>query len=331
MKKKILKNNKELVIYQTKSGAIELRGDFSHETLWATQAQIANVFGVDTRTVNEHIKNILKTNELEESATIRNFRIVQIEGNRQVERDIYHYNLDMVISIGYRVNSKTATLFRQWATKTLKEHLVKGYTINKKVLLKNHEQFLKTVSEIQLLLPTHTILDPKAMIDLVKEFSITWSNLDAYDKDLLFGKGVTKKKIKVKSEEILKEINELKLELLKKGQATDIFAQERVRGSIEGIIGNVMQSFGGADLYPSLEEKAAHLLYFIVKNHPYIDGNKRSGAFVFIRFLRKNGIKGAQNINPAGLVAITLLIAESDPKHKDKLTALVVELLRIGK
>ncbi|MCC6323438.1 virulence protein RhuM/Fic/DOC family protein [Candidatus Nomurabacteria bacterium] len=330
MKNKNIKN-KELVIFQTKSGAIELRGDFTHETLWATQAQIAEVFGIERSVITKHIRNIYKENELEQKATSAKIAQVQTEGNRKVERIVEFYNLDVILSVGYRVNSKTATLFRQWATKTLHDHIVKGYTINKKVVLKNYENFLKTVADIQLLLPTHTILNPKTILDLVKEYSITWSKLDAYDKDSLFAKGVNKKKIKITAVEVLKAIEQLKIQLIKKGEATDIFAQDRSKGSIEGIIGNVMQSFGGNDVYSTLEEKAAHLLYFMVKNHPYIDGNKRSGAFVFIWFLRKSGIKGARNINPSGLTAITLLIAESDPKQKDKMTALVVELLRIGR
>lgn len=330
MKKKLIKN-KELVIYQAKSGAIELRGDFSSETIWATQAQIAEVFDIERSVITKHIKNIYKEGELIEKATCAKIAQVQVEGKRTVERRIEHYNLDAIISVGYRVNSKQATQFRIWATKTLKDHLVKGYTINKKVILKNYDNFLKTVSDIQALLPTHTILDPKAILDLVKEYSTTWTKLDAYDKDNLFAQGVTKKKIKITGREVMDAILELKSELIKKKEATEIFAQDRNKDSIEGIIGNVMQSFGGADVYPTLEEKAAHLLYFMVKNHPFIDGNKRSGAFTFIWFLRKSGIKGAQNINPSGLTAITLLIAESNPTHKDKMIALVVELLRIGK
>ncbi len=330
MKKKLIKN-KELVIYQAKSGAIELRGDFNAETIWATQAQIAEVFDIERSVITKHIKNIYKEGELIEKATCAKIAQVQVEGKRTVERRIEHYNLDAIISVGYRVNSKQATQFRIWATKTLKDHLVKGYTINKKVILKNYDNFLKTVSDIQALLPTHTVLDPKAILDLVKEYSTTWTKLDAYDKDNLFAQGVTKKKIKITGREVMDAILELKSELIKKKEATEIFAQDRGTSSVEGIIGNVMQSFGGADVYPTLEEKAAHLLYFMVKNHPFIDGNKRSGAFTFIWFLRKSGIKGAHNINPSGLTAITLLIAESNPTHKDKMIALVVELLRIGK
>ena len=187
--------NKNLVIYQAKNGAIDLRGDFGKETIWATQAQIADAFEVDTRTVNEHIQNIIKTKELGGLATVRNFRIVQIEGIRQVERDVKHYNLDMILSVGYRVNSKRATLFRQWATKTLREHITKGFTINRKQVAKNYDAFLKSVADIQGLLPGHVALDPKAILDLVKEFSSTWVSLDAYDKEILTPIGTTKKEI----------------------------------------------------------------------------------------------------------------------------------------
>ena len=320
--------NSGAVIYQAKSGALELKGDFTHETVWATQAQIALAFDVDIRTINEHIKNIYKTSELGEGSTLRKFRIVQNEGMREVEREVNHYNLDMIISVGYRVNSFNATRFRQWATKTLREHLTKGYTFNKKVILKNYDQFLKNVSEIQALLPVHISLDPNSILDLVKEYSTTWSKLDEYDKDELVKEGVTKKKIKITSRELFDAIGTFKTELVRKNEATEIFAQERVHGNLEGILGNTLQSFGGTDVYLTLEEKAAHLLYFMVKNHPFVDGNKRSGAFTFIWFLKKSGVRGAKNINPSGLTAITLLIAESDPKHSHRVIALVVELLK---
>lgn len=325
------RDKNELVIYQAKNGAIELRGDFSRETIWATQAQIAVAFSVSIPTINEHLKNIYKTKELRKSATIRNFRIVQKEGKREIEREVNHYNLDTILSVGYRVNSKTATEFRKWATKTLREHITKGYTLNKKVILKNYEQFLRNVSDIQALLPTHVVLDPKTILDLVKEYSVTWAKLDAYDKDTLVKAGATKKNIKIAGGELKEAIHQFKGELIKKDEATDIFAAEREAGSIEGIVGNVMQSFGGSEVYPTLEEKAAHMLYFVIKNHPFVDGNKRSGAFAFIWFLRRSGVRGARNINPAGLTALTLLIAESDPQHKDKLVALVVELLSVNK
>ncbi len=322
-----MKKEKNVVIYQAKSGAIELRGDFSHETIWASQLQIAQAFAVDVRTINEHIKNIYKTKELIAKPTIRNFRIVQKEGKREISREIKHYNLDLILSVGYRVNSKKATAFRQWATKTLREHITKGYTINPKRVAQNYDAFMRSVSDIQHLLPEHIKIDPKEILELIKEFANTWVSLDAYDKETLKVRGISKKNIALTGQELLTAIGNLKSELMKKGEATDMFASEREEGSIQGIVGNVMQSFSGKNVYPTAEEKAAHLLYFMVKNHPFTDGNKRSGAFAFVWFLRKTNIKGMRNITPAALTVLTLLIAESDPKKKEQMIALVTQLL----
>lgn len=316
------------VVYQTKSGGLALRGDVTHETIWATLDQIADIFGRDKSVISRHIKNVFVDEELILSSVVAKNATTAADGKvYQVE----YYNLDVILSVGYRVNSKTATEFRKWATKTLRDHVIKGYSINKKVILKNYDQFLKTIADIQALLPSTLTVDPKTVLDLVKEYSTTWARLDAYDRDALQKTGATKKKIKLAGIDLLNAIQTLKTELIEKNEATDIFAQERFSGGVEGIVGNVMQGFGGVDVYQTLEEKAAHLLYFMVKNHPFTDGNKRSGAFAFIWFLRTHGVRGAQNINSSGLTAITLLIAESDPKHKDKMTALVVELLRLQK
>lgn len=321
------KNNK-VVIYQAKNGAIELRGDLGRETIWAMQADIAKIFEVERSVITKHIKNIFRDKELNEKSVCANFAHTADDGKIY---KVQFYNLDAIISIGYRVNSKTATEFRKWSIKVLREHITKGYTLNKKVIFKNYDQFLKNIAGIQALLPMHAILNPMMILDLVKEYSITWTKLDAYDRDALVKTGTTKKNIKLAGGELLQAIFELKNELVKKIEATDIFATEREVGNIKGIVGNIMQTFGGKDVYETLEEKAAHLLYFMVKNHPFIDGNKRSGAFAFVWFLRKSGVKSAYNINPAGLTAITLLIAESDPKNKEKMVALVVELLRVNK
>ncbi len=328
-KKSVVKKDlKQVLIYQAKNGAIELRGDSVHETLWATLDQIAAVFGRDKSVISRHLTNIYKEGELDERATVAKNATVQIEGNRKVERIIEYYSLDAIISVGYRVNSKTATQFRQWATKTLREHITKGYTINRKQVVKNHAAFLKAVADVQALLPEHVALDPKAILELVKEFSSTWMSLDAYDKGVLTPVGTSKKTIKLTGVELTDAIANLRTELLKKGEATDIFAQERATGNIEGIVGNVMQSLGGASVYPTIEEKAAHLLYFMVKNHPFVDGNKRSGAFAFIWFLRKARSKTVRNINPGALTALTLLIAESNPDKKSQMTALITQILK---
>lgn len=323
MRKKQPKKN--VVIYQAKNGAIELRGDSARETLWATLDQIAHVFGRDKSVISRHINNIFRERELDKNAVVAKNATTARDGKTYL---VEYYNLDAIISVGYRVNSKTATEFRKWATKTLKEHITKGYTINRKQVAHNYDAFMKTVSEIQALLPEHVALDPKAILELVKEFSSTWMSLDAYDKGSLTTTGTTKRAVTLAGTELANAIMSLRTELLKKGEATEIFAQERTAGSVEGIVGNVMQSFGGKAVYETVEEKAAHLLYFMVKNHPFVDGNKRSGAFAFVWFLRKAKAKKARNINPGALTALTLLVAESEPKRKEQMIGLVMEILR---
>ncbi|MEI6810610.1 MAG: virulence protein RhuM/Fic/DOC family protein [Candidatus Nomurabacteria bacterium] len=320
-----IKNN--VVIYQAKSGAIELRGDFSHETVWATQMQIAEAFDVNVRTINEHIQNILKTEELAEKATVRNFRIVKKEGKREVDRDVKHYNLDMILSVGYRVNSKKATIFRQWATKTLRNYIVDGFVVDKKRIAKNYTQFLNVVDDIKKLLPVGSAVDPKDAVELISLFADTWLSLDAYDRELLPTTKLTKKKVNFTAEKISKNLVELRDVLIEKGEATDVFGNERHKGSISGIVGNVMQSFGGQEVYPTVEEKAAHLLYFMVKNHPFTDGNKRSGAFAFVWFLKETKMLDIKRLTPSALTAITVLVAESDPNDKDKIIKLILNII----
>lgn len=319
---------KNAVIYQAPSGALELRGDFERETLWATQAQMAMIFGVTPQNINIHLKNIYGEKELSERATSKESLLVQMEGGRQIKRKVKEYNLEVLIAVGYRVSSVVGTKFRQWATKTLREHITRGYTINRKQIGRNYDAFMKAVADVQALLPEHVTLDPKQVLELIKEFAGTWVSLDAYDKDALKPIGVTKKAITLTGEELTAAIHELRKELMRRDEATELFAQERMKGSVGGIVGNVMQSFGGKALYSSAEEKAAHLLYFMVKNHPFTDGNKRSGAFAFVWFLRRARVKRAGNINPPALTALTLLIAESKPERKEQMIALVTQLLK---
>lgn len=313
---------KQLVIYQTKSGALELRGDLEKETVWASQAQIAQIFTVERSVITKHISNIFKSGEVNKKSNVQKMHIANSD------KPIVLYSLDIILAVGYRTNSGRAIEFRQWATKTLREHVTKGYTINRKRVSQNYDAFMKVVADVQNLLPEHVVLNPKAVLELIKEFAGTWVSLDAYDKESLELKGVTKKKVTLVSADLSDAIITLKQELMRKGEATDMFASERKTGNVEGIIGNVMQSFGGKSVYPTVEEKAAHLLYFMVKNHPFTDGNKRSGAFAFVWFLRKVGVKGSKNINPVALTALTLLIAESDPRKKEQMVALVTQMLR---
>ncbi len=319
---------KEIIIYQSKNGALRFRGDFKKETIWASLQQIANLFETDKSGISRHIQNIYQTGELEPKATVAKIATVQTEGNRTVKREIEYYNLDLILSVGYRVNSKTATKFRQWATKTLREHIVTGYTINKKQIAKNYAQFLQAVESVKKLLPAGGQIEVGDTLELVKMFANTWMSLDAYDKSSLPKSGSTKKQAKITAEELTEAIAELKRDLQKKKEATELFAQERQKEAIAGIVGNVFQSVFSRDAYETLEEKSAHLLYFFVKNHPFVDGNKRSGAFAFVWFLNKAGLLQKDRMSPEALTALTLLVAESNPKDKDKMIGLVLQLLK---
>jgi predicted metallopeptidase len=324
MKKKLSQQN-NLVLYQASNGSIEFRGDFSHETIWATQAQIAEVFGVERSVVTKHIGNIFKTKEVDEKSNVQKMHIPNSD------KPITLYSLDIILAVGYKTNSAKAIIFRRWASDLIKKYITKGFVLNKKQIKKNHQEFLKAIESIQNILPEHVTLDPKTILELVKEFASTWQSLDAYDKESLQTIGSTKKSVNISAGELRESIATLRADLMKKGEATELFAQERRSGSIEGIVGNVMQSFGRKSVYPSIEEKAAHLLYFMVKDHPFSDGNKRSGAWSFIWFLRKVRAKGFVNINPSALTAITLLIAESKPEKKDLMVALVTTILSTKK
>ncbi|MEK7586350.1 MAG: RhuM family protein, partial [Patescibacteria group bacterium] len=256
------------IIFQAKSGAIELRGDFSRETIWANLNDIASVFGVQKAAVSKHIKNIFETNELNPRATVSKMETVQQEGNRKISRSIEYYNLDMIIAVGYRVNSKMATNFRIWATKILKKYVTEGFTVNKAIIAKNYAQFLSAVEDVKKLLPVGTTINADEVLELISLFADTWLSLDAYDKDALPSAGATRKNVALTAEKLSASLAELKKVLIKKGEASDLFGNERSAGNVAGIVGNVMQAFGGQELYPTVEDKAAHLLYFMVKNHP---------------------------------------------------------------
>lgn len=317
----------EIVVYQAKSGAIELRADSKNETIWATQAEMASIFGVNPQAVTKHLKNIYKEKELSKSLTCSILEQVRIEGNRKVKRSLEVYNLDAIISVGYRIGSKMGTKFRQWATKTLHSHIIDGYTINKKRLAKNYSAFLKTLDQVRNLLPANSAVGATDALELIKMFANTWFSLDAYDRKNLPKTGVTKKVFRHTADELNDAISDLKIRLIQNKQTTDLFATAKDKSGITGILGNVFQSFAGKDLYPTLEEKAAHLLYFTVKNHPFIDGNKRSGAFAFVWFLKKASLLNPLRITPEALTALTLLVAESSPKDKERMIGLILLVL----
>ncbi|MFH1112102.1 MAG: virulence protein RhuM/Fic/DOC family protein [Patescibacteria group bacterium] len=316
--KKISKN---VVIYQAKSGAIELRGDLRQRTIWATQTQIVNLFGVDQSVVSRHINNIFKDGEISKKSNMQKTHIANSD------KPVAFYSLDMILGVGYRTNSKVAIEFRKWATKILREYIVDGYVVNKNRIAKNYNQFLSAVEDVKKLLPAGTAINANDAIELISLFADTWFSLNAYDKEIFIGKSVTKKSVALTADKLTTNLAELKKELIKKGEATELFGSERSRGSIEGIVGSVMQSFGGKELYKSVEEKAAHLLYFTVKNHPFVDGNKRSGAYFFVWFLRQAKILDIARFSPAALTAVTIFVAESNPKHKEKVVKLVLNLI----
>jgi len=321
-------NIENMVVYQSETGAISLRSDDVVETIWATQKQMAALFDVEVPTINEHIKSIFNSEELDENSTIRKFRIVQKEGKRDVSRDVSHYNLDMIISVGYRVNSKQATNFRKWATQVLKDHISKGYTVNEEFLKNRQGHIQKAIESIRLLSEESHLITKSNVLDLIQGFTHTWFSLQRYDTDSLPEKGNITKTLDINTADLYQDIETLKQSLMAQSEATPLFAQEKNQGSLDGIIGNVMQNVFGEDVYPTLEEKAAHLLYFIIKNHPFNDGNKRTAAFSFIWFLTKSNFPLVNTITPNMLTTLTLFIAESEPKYKDRIIGLVLELLR---
>lgn len=321
---KFQENDEQIVIYQASTGAIQLKQDINADTVWASQTQIAEIFDVGRPMITKHIRNILNDKELDTNSVCSKMERTAEDGKRY---QVQFYNLDVILAVGYRVNSKKAIAFRQWATQTLKAHIAKGYTINPSRLKANYDEFLKAVADVKSLLPEHSVLDHHSVLELIHLFADTWFSLDAYDKDQLMIQGANKEQVSLTAEELKGALFELKQNLLSKGEATELFALEREKGSLAGIVGNILQSFGGEDIYPSIEEKAAHLLYFIVKNHPFADGNKRSGAYAFIWFLNHTKVLNTQRITPPALTALTLLIAENKPSDKEKMIGLVCRVL----
>ena len=323
-----MKDN-NLVVYQAKNGAIELPVDASTETIWATQKQIAEVFGVTPQNITQHISSIYSEDEMQEKATCKESLQVQKEGNREIKRIVKQYNLDAIIAIGYRISSGKGTAFRKWATQTLSSYITDGYAINPARIEHNKSQFTKALNDLKLLSADVNIVGSSEVTDIALAFANTWFSLDAYDKSNLPTGGTLKKTIDISAKELQSALASLKDQLIKSKEATELFGTERDKGGLQSLYANVFQSFGGQDVYPTLEEKAAHLLYFTVKNHVFIDGNKRSGAYAFVWFLQKANLLNIHQISPQALTAITLLVAESNPQNKDKMIGVILLLLGV--
>ncbi|HLS30742.1 MAG TPA: virulence protein RhuM/Fic/DOC family protein [Flavobacteriaceae bacterium] len=319
--------NKSVEIYKTSDGKVEIQVEFDHDTVWLSQNQMASLFDQTKQNISLHINNCFKEKELEQEATVKESLTVQKEGKRNVERKIKYYNLDVVISVGYRVKSIRGTQFRQWATQRLKDYLVKGYAINEKRIQENKREFVKTLETLKRLTTDNEIVASQDVLSLIQDFSDTWFSLEQFDNQK-FPKRGTQIEIELSGKELHNGLKRLKKELIYKGEATELFGQEKREGVLEGIFATVFQTVFGEDAYPSIEEKAAHLLYFIVKNHPFNDGNKRSGAFSFIWLLQKAEMDFGKQISAQTLTTLTILIAESKPEEKDKMVGLIKLLLK---
>lgn len=322
----------QIEIYQTKDGLTEINVQLQENTIWLSQKQMALLFDKDSDTIGLHLKNIYKTEELIENTTTEYFSVVQKEGKRTVKRSIRYYNLDAIISVGYRVNSKRGTQFRIWANKILKDYLVKGFTINEKRLKEKVEQFeeLKKIVHLQEKVINEYQLDndeAKGLIKVINDYTLALEMLDDYDFQRLQipNKGVNEL-FKIKYIEAREAIDKLG----KQTHFEGLFGREK-DDSFKGSIENIYQTFDGIDLYPTTEEKAAHLLYFVVKNHSFSDGNKRIAAFLFIWFLERNNLLytkyGLKRLPDHTLVALTLMVAESHPEDKDMMIKVIVNII----
>jgi len=329
-----MEENKNLILYSTSQKDIKIPVKLDKETVWLSQKQMSLLFNRDRKTITRHIQNIFKEDELAKNSVCSKYEHTAEDGKKY---DITLYNLDVIISVGYRVKSKNGTKFRIWATSILREHILKGFTINQKRLKENQDiklselekaiKLLKRVGDNKKLKSG----EAKGLLKVITDYADSWLLLQKYDEhELKLQSSKTKHEL-FGYEETLKNISELKNNLAKKKQATEIFGKERGE-SLQAILGNLRQSFGGKELYPSIEIKAAHLLYFAIKDHPFVDGNKRIGSFLFIAFLAKNNFlldkKGEKKINDNTLVALALLVAESKPKEKDTLIVLITNLLK---
>jgi len=322
----------EIIIYQTPDKKVKIDVSLENETVWLDAHKIAKIFNVDRTVAVKHINNIYKTGELVENLTCAKIAQVAADGKT---RQMNIYNLDMIISIGYRVNSKRATQFRVWATNTLRNYLVKGYAINEKRLLEAQNKFEELKSAVEFLKNKagHELAagQEKEILNLLADYSKTLTLLEQYDTEKVILSKKGKSDFVLNYFDLEKIIASVKTNLMDKKEASNFFGQENGE-KLKGLMGAIYQTFDKKELYPSIEERAAHLLYFVIKDHPFVDGNKRIASFLFVYFLDKNKYlyreTGEKKINDNGLAALALLIAISDPKEKDKLIKIVTNLLK---
>jgi death-on-curing family protein len=314
----------EIEIYKSADGSTQIEVKFEQETVWLNQTQITELFQRDRTVITKHINNIFKEKELDEKSNVQKMHIANSD------KPVAFYNLDVIISVGYRVKSVRGTQFRQWATQRLKDYLVKGYAINQQRL----EQLHQIVNVIQQSGSTDNLQlnEAKGLLDILGNYTRSFVLLNQYDSNSLntekLNANIT---YEIQYKEAKRAIEELKKQLIAKKEATALFGNEKDR-SFEGTLQSIVQSFDGQYLYPSIEEQAAHLLYFIIKNHPFSDGNKRIGAFLFVWFLEKNKHRfkksGEVKINDNALTALALLVAQSNPVEKEVMVKLICNLIQ---
>ena len=311
--------NNEIVLFRAKDGAVSLPVRMDADTVWLTRMQMADLFGVTPQNITIHLKNVYSAGELDKSATSKDFLLVQNEGGRDITRSVNCYNLDAIISVGYRVNSARATQFRIWATSVLREYLLRGYAVNR-------ERIRQLGQTVEVMKRVANSLDTEQVLDVVKTYSTALDLLDGYDHQTIDKPKTKGRSVEITYEECREFINSMKF-----AADSPLFGNEK-DGSFKSALGAVYQSFGGKDLYPSSQEKAANLLYLVTKNHGFSDGNKRIAAGLFLYFLKRNRLllrkDGSKRIADHTLVALTVMIAESKPQEKELMVNLVMTFLK---
>lgn len=318
--KVIFMDTKEIILYETPDHEVRLDVTTDRDTVWLSLDQLTKLFGRDKSTLSRHIRNVFKEGELERRATVANFATVQTEGEREVTRDIEYYNLDVIISVGYRVKSQRGVEFRRWANGVLKDYIIKGYAVNNKRI----EQIGEV---IRIMKRAENQLDAKQVLSVIEKFNTALDLLDAYDHQTMEKPKGSKAVYVLDYDECRKIISEMKF-----AADSELFGNEK-DDSFKGSIANIYQEFGGVEIYPSLEEKAANLLYFVTKNHSFSDGNKRIAAAMFLYFLDKNGAlflddaKTEKTIADQTLAALTIMIAESQPSEKEMMINVIMNCM----
>jgi len=313
----------KIEIYTSKNNQTEINVNFDGDTVWLSLNQISSLFDRDKSVISRHLNKIFKIEELDKNQAVAKNATTASDGKTYL---VEYFNLDAILSVGYRVNSKQGTEFRKWATKLLKNHLKKGYTINERRLEQLHQTIeLITTKQIS------NIDEAKGLLEIIKNYNKSFSLLSKFDSNDLSKNDLSKNiTYEINYDEAVNAIVNLKKELITKKEASELFGNQK-DNALEGILGNILQTFAGDYLYPSIEEQAGNLLYLIIKNHPFSDGNKRIGAFMFIWFLEKNKhnlkINGELKINDNALIAIALLVANSNPKEKDLMIDLIINLI----